>query len=251
VKISECGMRILIGAALSFEVVAACSGQADGENDLGAKLAQATLASARAYASEGRRNWLNCEDQIMGEIEMTAVCAAEKSIAESLRGIQQLRGDWGDKGPEYARTAEAKYFHILLNEGIGSENPIVRLHVLTRMFAFCDDGEYMTKDGKARCGEEVESGCLRILEQDSDGLNRQVALEILGMGYASSASESKLGQIASIPNRKGERCIRVFENGSQQGEGTDLDRLAKEYDNKLSPCERELARQALKVLRKK
>src|SRR5258705_47869 len=160
---------------------------------IGRKLADAVIESARAYAQAGRRDWVACDDVAVtggaGTVAATApICDTERAVTGAVAQAALLREEDRRAGTEDTGATEAACYSWLLDKGLDSRQSIVRLHVLLRMFDLCDQRSCMTEEGKRHCPDYVEKGCLIVLHRDSNGLNRQVALEILGAGYASAAS---------------------------------------------------------------
>jgi hypothetical protein len=224
---------------------------------IGRKLAEAILASARAYAQAGRRDWVACDAPAAGGAAAGAgateairsICDAEQAVTGAINQAALLREEDRRAGVADTGTTEAACYSWLVDKGLDSRQSIVRLHVLMRMFDLCDQGSFMTEEGKRRCPDDVERGCLLILRHDSNGLNRQVALEILGAGYASEASDGVLEDLVAKPARSSAECRKVFTGGtSYGGEPVGLDDVNRKYGNARSPCERELSRALLKAL---
>ena len=223
---------------------------------IGRKLAEAILESARTYAQAGRRDWVACDAPAAGDGVAGAgatgatqpICRAEQAVANATAQAALLREEDRRAGIEDTGATEAACYSWLIDKGLDSRQSIVRLHVLMRMFDLCDQGAFMTEEGKRRCPDEVEKGCLLILRRDSNGLNRQVALEILGAGYASEASDGVLEDLVAKPVRSSAVCRKVFTGGTEPGDPVSLDDVNRKYGNARSPCERELARGLLKAL---
>ena len=223
---------------------------------IGRKLAEAILASARAYAQAGRRDWVACDapgaDDGAARAAATgatrAICVAEQAVASAFAQAALLRQEDRRAGVEDTGATEAACYSWLIDKGLDSRQSIVRLHVLMRMFDLCDQGSFMTEEGKRRCPDDVEKGCLLVLRRDSNGLNRQVALEILGAGYASEASDGVLEDLVARPVRSSAVCRKVFTGGTEPSDSVGLDDVNRAYGNARSPCERELSRELLKAL---
>ena len=223
---------------------------------IGRKLAEAILASARAYAQAGRRDWAACDASGAGDGDVRAgaagatraICDAEQAVTGAIAQAALLREEDRRAGVEDTGATEAACYSWLIDKGLDSRQSIVRLHVLMRMFDLCDQGSFMTDEGKRRCPDDVEKGCLLVLRRDSNGLNRQVALEILGAGYASEASDGVLEELVAKPVRSSAVCRKVFTGGAEPSDAVRLDDVNRAYGNARSPCERELSRGLLKAL---
>lgn len=220
---------------------------------IGRRLADAVIGSARAYAQAGRRDWVACDASATsggaGTVAATTpICDAEKAVAGAITQAALLREEDRRAGREDTGATEAACYSWLIDQGLDSRQSIVRLHVLVRMFDLCDQGTFMTEEGKRHCPDFVEQGCLLVLHRDSNGLNRQVALEILGAGYASEASAGMLQDLAARPKRSSAECRRVFNEGDGRGDPIGLDDMNRIYGNSRSPCEGELSRALLKAL---
>ena len=228
------------------------------EERIGRKLADAVIESARAYAQAGRRDWVACDAGAAaggaagggaGTIAATTpICDAERDVAGAITQAALLREEERRAGTEDIGGTEAACYSWLIDKGLDSRQSIVRLHVLMRLFDLCDQGSFMTEEGKRRCPDYVEKGCLLVLRRDSNGLNRQVALEILGAGYASEASGGVLQDLAVRPARASAECRKVFTGGTGPGDLVSLDDVNRKYGNSRSPCEGELSRGLLKAL---
>jgi hypothetical protein len=213
---------------------------------IGRKLAEAVVESARAYAQAGRRDWVACD---AGAAATTPqICDAEQAVTSAVSQAALLREEDRRAGREDTGATEAACYSWLIDKGLDSRQSIVRLHVLMRMFDLCDEGSFMSGEGKRRCPDFVEKGCLMILHRDSNGLNRQVALEILGAGYASEASAAVLEDLAVRPAHTTLECRKVFTGGSEPGDPISLDAVNRKYGNTRSPCEGEFSRALLKAL---
>jgi hypothetical protein len=223
---------------------------------IGRKLAEAVIESARAYAQAGRRDWVACDAPAAGGAAAGAgatdatqpICSAEQGVASAVAQAALLREEDRRAGAGDTGATEAACYSWLLDKGLDSRQSIVRLHVLMRMFDLCDQGSFMTEEGKRRCPDYVEKGCLLVLRHDSNGLNRQVALEILGAGYASEASDGVLEDLVAKPVRSSAECRKVFTGGTDAGDPVSLEDINRKYGNARSPCERELSRGLLKAL---
>jgi len=213
---------------------------------IGRRLADAVIESARAYAQAGRRDWVACDAGAAAATQQ--ICAAEQAVAGAITQATVLREEDRRAGREDVGATEAAAYSWLIDKGLDSRQSIVRLHVLMRIFDLCDQGAFMSEVGKRRCPDFVEKGCLLVLHRDSNGLNRQVALEILGAGYASDASVGVLEDLAAKPARTALECRRVFTGGTDAGEPVSLDAVNRAYGNARSPCEHELSRGLLKAL---
>jgi hypothetical protein len=232
---------------------------------IGRRLAEAVIDSARAYAQEGRRDLVACDAsgaygggspggaEAGREAIPTGtgpICAAENAIVAARRQAALLRDEERRAGVEDTGGTEAACFNWLIDKGLDSRQSIVRLHVLMRMFELCDQPDFMSEEGRRRCADYVEKGCLVILHRDSNGLNRQVALEILGGGYASDASTVVLEDLATRPARGGGTCRKAFSEATETPGTVSLDALNREYGNGRSPCEVGMSRELLKSLQK-
>jgi len=250
--------RVLLAAIL----LSAATGSAPAapplpeDERIGRKLAEAIVESARTYAQAGRRDWVACDAPAAGGAAAGAgatdatqpICDAERAVASAVAQAALLREEDRRAGVGDAGATEAACYSWLIDRGLDSRQSIVRLHVLTRMFDLCDQGSFMTEEGKRSCPDYVEKGCLLILRRDSNGLNRQVALEILGAGYASEASDGVLEDLVAKPVRSSAECRKVFTGGTDTGNPVSLDDVNGKYGNTRSPCEGELSRGLLKAL---
>jgi hypothetical protein len=243
-------MSLLVSAVIWNAMAAAPTPE---DERIGRKLADAVIESARAYAQAGRRDWVACDDGAVtggaGTVAATApICDAERAVTGAVAQAALLREEDRRAGAEDSGATEAACYSWLLDKGLDSRQSIVRLHVLMRMFDLCDQGSFMTEEGKRRCPDYVEKGCLVVLHRDSNGLNRQVALEILGAGYASAASAGVLEDLVAKPVRSSAACRKVFTGGTDAGDPVSLDDVNRKYGNARSPCEGELSRALLKAL---
>ena len=241
----------ILGAVLAFMAFFPAAWARDESLDeevIGHRLAKAMIESAEAYSRLGQRNWIACtvRSRRPDGVSVKEICEAEVRIVEHLTRAAELRASWGGFGPEYPRTMEAEFFRVVIDEGLTSESEIVRLHLLLRLYDFCEVPQVLSREGKTHCPRDVERACQMILESDSDPLNRQVGLEILRHGYASTNSMAMLAEIAGISENGGKECVRVFEDGSEsEYKPPDLDALRTSFGLRSSQCEKQLAQEIL------
>jgi LPS O-antigen subunit length determinant protein (WzzB/FepE family) len=222
------------------------------EEVVGTRWARSIITIAKSYAAAERRNPVECDmvENDRKRDELSNICKATLPVAGVIDDVERLRDAWAWVGPEYPRSVEATCFRLLIEEGLESESPIARFLVLAAIFDMCDEPKFLTEVGADHCAREVEAAALRTLESDPDDLNRQLVLEMLAMGYATDDSKGMLLEIAKEPTEPDTRCVRVFsgDTSTDGNRGVDLDALARELHERRSPCESQLAKEALEAI---
>ncbi len=216
---------------------------------LGEALGESLVSSAEDVAETKTRAVPEC-DPPYSSPELEKMCDRAQRTVEILLKVQDAieHGRVG-KEQKYEDTYDYHMF-AALKYGLRSSSNLIRWHVLTNIFGACDEPSALSALGKKECGREVESACMETLKSDTDPMNRQLALEILGMGYAGIAAKPVLEQIAAASSGKGSRCPRIFDQ-EKKGDAQYLKQIEEGYAKGLYSCEVELASEAIKSIKSK
>ncbi len=211
---------------------------------VGYKLGSAFVAGADILAKAHIRRFVDCSETST-DVGVQEYCN-DRRASGVIREINKAIADGClQKKSNYGEGYD-RYFFSTLKKGLASPEPLVRWHVLGAIYGVCEEPKILSDAGAKGCGEEVEGACVEILTKDNDPMNRQLALEVLGAGYAGAKSRRCLEVIGANAADKSERCPRIV-SSEKGGDEEVLKDLEEGYRAGKYACERELANEALSI----
>jgi hypothetical protein len=193
---------------------------------------EALLEALRLQAE--MRVWEPECDPLKRAPEHRDLCAALNRFSDMFMDLDEPR-----RG---RRLEEWSGFHLLetLTQGFESRDPFMRFQILAQLEFFCRDK--MLGELHLACSR-TEELALRILNADSDPLNRHFALEVLAQGRATSRSRETLELIARNTKDRGGECPGIVPDAPAKSPS--LAEKAAMYEAGRFSCEQLLATRAL------